>query len=152
MDARRRRRLLVYCADAEMAEHLAWLLELRARRWDGSRMVWTLAASSAQGVREAAAAALIDCLVICRMPGAEKTDAYVAALLKDGHIGEALVLLENRCGVDGFEFASRIVRGTIRIVMAEFLEAVRIAIARKRGPKKRELLPPGSVPAMEARA
>ena len=139
---RPKKNVLLYCAEADLGDHLAWVLDIRM---NGVRMA---KASSPELFLTAAMAANaeFDCVVVVRTKLGERplaygrkcADAQVFALLEAAGVRMLTVEVQNGLPPRQYSNANRFVMGSADKAVAEILDAVKMACERKRGPIGKE--------------
>jgi hypothetical protein len=126
--SRPKKRMLLYCADAELGSAIALTLRVRllATAVSTSTPQEFLWESMADGPA-------FDCVVMVRSELGRYGDASVLALLHgEGpltvEVMNGLPLIEESC-------AEKRVYGPVNVAMVEIVQTVRLAMTRKRGPK-----------------
>jgi hypothetical protein len=137
---RARKRVLLYCADAELGSTIAWVLGVRC----SYPYVVVVSTFTAKDFLEAsiAEAAEFDCVVVVRSELGRPSDGYadrnddrqVLALLRGESIGRLTVEILNGLPALAESCAEKLVYGPVKSSMLEIVEMVRLACARKRGP------------------
>jgi hypothetical protein len=134
------RKVLLYCADHVEAEQLGWILHVRCGPYTTYA---TTVSSPAAFVREASATgASFDCVVIYRsklggeplMGKMKSADEKIYSLVRTSKSGGAVVEVTNGLLPQDKDCVHKVVIGKIPAAMADVINAVNAAFARKRGP------------------
>lgn len=133
---RQKKNVLLYCADAVAGEQMKFLLEVR------SLLLRVTAVSSPEKFLGEALAEAFDCVVVYRSNLGGKplagqvagADAWICALIGMAKSGRIVVEVTNGLPALGHSGINRVVMGRMPTAMADVVNAVVMACARKRGP------------------